>query len=342
MQITVKALANTSLTVMTVLFFGLPQAAEYKVPRNGFGQPDLQGVWTNATMTPLERPKGLGEQRVFSSEVAKRIEGNNPFEMARKRDSKPTDPNAPAPEAGNVGGYNVFWMDPGTKIAKVDGEYRTSIVVSPEDGQIPYTKAGEQALGEGIMSRRKDSGFDGPEVRALGERCLVGFGSTGGPPMLPVLYNNHYQIVQSKDHVAILVEMNHDVRIISLVDKPRTDKRKKWLGDSTGYWDGDTLVVETVNVHPSQEVRIGTRGGVYVPQTAKVTERFTRVGEDKIKYQFTVEDDAAYTASWTGEMPLLASEDQIFEYACHEGNYAMPGILAGARKLQSQGKDAGR
>lgn len=345
MQITEKALVSRNLFFLTVLFLGfsqVAQAAEYKAPRNEFGHPDLQGVWTNATMTPFERPKSLGNQRAFTPEVAKKLEENNPFEKARERDALPTDPNAPAPKAGSLGAYNVFWMDPGTKIINVNGEYRTSIVMSPENGQVPYTDSGKLALQQGIMSRRSDAGFDGPEVRALGERCLVGFGSTGGPPMLPVLYNNHYQIIQNKDYVAILVEMNHDVRFISLAEKQQPNDLKPWLGQSSGYWDGETLVVETKNIHPSQEVRIGSRGGVYVPQTAKITERFTRAGDDKIIYQFTVEDEKAYTSSWTGEMAFHATDEKIFEYACHEGNYALPGILAGARRLQSEGKDAGR
>lgn len=323
-----------SATCWLTAFFSFSVfSADYVVPKTSFGQPDLQGVWTNATMTSFERSKALGNQRALSSEEAENLQKNNPFEMMKKRDLQRTDPNAPAPKAGaGVGGYNAFWMDPGTRIAKVNGEYRTSIVVEPADGQVPYTKVGRKAFDDGYAVRRSAIGFDGPEVRALGERCLVGFGSTGGPPMLSVLYNNHYQIVQSPDHVVIMVEMNHDARIIRLNGEHRPGNMPQWLGDSVGHWEGDTLVVTTKNFHKDQSVRSATRHRLYVPQTATVIERFTRTGPDEIQYQFTVEDKEAYTSTWKGEMPLHRSPEQIFEYACHEGNYSLPGILAGARE----------
>jgi hypothetical protein len=170
-----------------------------------------------------------------------------------------------------------------------------------------------------------------PEERSLGERCLVGFGSSGGPPMLNVLYNNHYQIVQSPGYVMILVEMNHDARIIRLASDHNPNNMKPWLGDSVGTWEGNTLVVKTINHHPQQKFRAGIRHQILVMEDAEIIERFTRVGDNEILYEFEVDDKRAYKDTWKGEMPLRAAQGEIYEYACHEGNYAMANILAGAR-----------
>jgi hypothetical protein len=180
--------------------------------------------------------------------------------------------------------------------------------------------------------------FDGPEVRPLAERCLLAFGSSSGPPMLPVLYNNHYQIVQSQDTVVILVEMVHDARIIRLNAKP--SGLSKWMGDSVGRWEGDTLVVETTNFTDKESFRGST-------PKLKITERFTRVGPDKMNYRVTMDDPAAFTQPWTAEYPFYTTNEPIYEYACHEGNYALPGILAGARedekrKLQANAPSGGK
>lgn len=319
-------------------FVSFAADADWQMPRTAFGQPDLQGIWTNATMTPLERPKQFGDQLALAPEMGRKLEENSPFARMKEFDSRPTDPDAPPPPAGgNIGGYNAFWMDPGTRIVQVNGEYRTSIISSPKNGQIPYTKEAREYMAKAFGRRTSEIGYDGPEVRGMNERCLVGFGSTGGPPMLPVLYNNHYQIVQTPDHVMILVEMNHDARIIRL--NSEHGAMPKWFGDSVGYWEGDTLVVKTANINSHQEIR-GVRSdyALYIPSTAIVTERFTRTGPDSILYQFTIEDDKAYTSAWTGEMPLYTVDKPIYEYACHEGNYAMPGILAGARQEEREGK----
>jgi hypothetical protein len=176
--------------------------------------------------------------------------------------------------------------------------------------------------------------FDGPEVRALGERCIVGFGSSSGPPMLPDVYNNNYQIVQSPKAVVILVEMVHDARVIRINGKHIPKHITPWMGDSVGRWEGDTLVVETTNLNPGQKAHYGIKQRFYLPPTGKVTERFTRVSANEILYQFTVEDPSAYTQPWKGEVPMRATPDLIYEYACHEGNYALPGILAGAREQE--------
>ena len=307
---------------------------DWQLPRTVSGAPDLQGVWTNATITMLERDPAL-QKLVVSEEEALQIERSYIYNVLSEEDAAPSDPDRPPPADGDTdAGYNAFWIDPGTRLALVNGEYRTSIVVDPPSGRVPYTPAAMTAFG-GWMAR---TGFDGPEQRPLGERCLVGFGSSGGPPMLPVLYNNHYQIVQNEDYVMILVEMNTDARIIRLNSEHLDNAFAPWLGDSIGHWDGDTLVVETINTHPQQAFRFATTHRLYVPTTAKITERFTRTGPEEIIYSFTIEDEVAYSQPWRGELPLRTAEGRMFEYACHEGNYALPGILAGARMEERQEK----
>ncbi len=307
----------------------------WEIPRTASGAPDLQGVWTSATITTLERDPALGEKLVVSAEEANRLEQTAPLNLLTDADNAPSDPNRTAPTDGNAdAGYNAFWIDPGRQVARVNGEYRTSFIVEPSNGQIPYTAAAGQAF----AAYGRNSGYDGPEQRPLGERCMVGFGSSGGPPMLPVLYNNHYQIVQNEDYVMILVEMNHDVRIIRLNSKHMSPDHKPWLGDSIARWDGDTLVVETVNFHPQQSFRFAIKHRLYLPPSAKVIERFSRTGQDEMLYEFTVEDDAAYSQAWSAQIPMRIAEGALYEYACHEGNYALPGILAGARRLEQDSR----
>ncbi len=304
----------------------------WQVPITSYGHPDLQGVWTSASVTTLERDKALGETLVVDVEEARRLEQQSALNVLTEADSAPSDPNRPPPTDGDTdAGYNAFWIDPGTRLAEIDGDYRTSFIVNPEDGQIPYSAA----AGIAFFQYGQDSGYDGPEQRPLGERCMVGFGSSGGPPMLPVLYNNNYQIVQNKSYVLILAEMNHDARIIRLNDEHINDAFQPWLGDSVGYWEKNTLVVETINFHPQQSFRFAIKHSLYLPQTAKVTERFTRTGKERILYEFTVEDSGAYTQPWAAEIPFRKTDSPMYEYACHEGNYALPGILAGARREET-------
>ncbi len=304
----------------------------WQVPITSYGHPNLQGVWTSASVTTLERDKALGETLVVGVEEARRLEQQSALNVLTEADSAPSDPDRLPPTDGDTdAGYNAFWIDPGTRLAEIDGDYRTSFIVNPEDGQIPYSAA----AGIAFFQYGQDSGYDGPEQRPLGERCMVGFGSSGGPPMLPVLYNNNYQIVQNKNYVLILAEMNHDARIIRLNDEHMNDAFQPWLGDSVGYWDKNTLVVETINFHPQQSFRFAIKHSLYLPQTAKVTERFTRTGQERILYEFTVEDSGAYTQPWAAEIPFRKTDSSMYEYACHEGNYALPGILAGARREET-------
>jgi hypothetical protein len=300
------------------------QQPQWRAPRTADGHPDLQGMWTSATITPLERPAEYGGRRALTSEEAAKLEGAEASLVSNS--AQPTDLGKQLPgdckEFGRGCGYNNFWLDRGSQVVAIEGEKRTSLLIDPPDGKIPpLTEERKQYL----AARRQS--FDGPEARPLGERCLLAFGSASGPPMMPVLYNNHYQIVQSKDAVMILVEMVHDARIVRLGGTHVASNVRKWMGDSIGHWEGETLVVETTNFTDYESFRGAT-------SDARVIERFTRVAPDKIHYRFTVEDPQAFTHSFTGEMPFYRTDDAIYEYACHEGNYALRGILAGAREQE--------
>jgi hypothetical protein len=336
-----KRRALAALAVTTALSAAISTAlfaqGEYQVPRMSDGTPDLQGVWKNATVTPLTRPRELGNRQAYTRDEAYALERE--AQMAVEQDNEPLDPNRPAPEATAlppVGNYDLFWTDRGMIIPDIYGEFRTSIVIDPPDGQIPaYTEGFRQR--QAAERASMPGPFDGPEGRGPAERCLLSFGSSSGPPMLPVMYNSMYQIVQSPGYVVILVEMVHDARIIRLADDHSevAEAHQKWMGDSVGRWDGDTLIVETRHFNPQQSFRGAS-------QNLTVTEHFTRVSEDKIIYRFTVDDPTTFVASWTGELPLSAQFDEkIFEYACHEGNYALPGTLAGARMAEREAAAAG-
>ncbi|HLW77872.1 MAG TPA: hypothetical protein VKS01_12825, partial [Bryobacteraceae bacterium] len=291
------------------------------------GHPDLQGVWTNATLTPLTRPAQFKDKPTVSDAEAKA------YEQHDLKLNDIDDPNAPllarAGSAG-TGGYNNLFIDRGSELARVDGVKRTSLIVDPANGQMPMrtdrqTRRGGGGEGEGYAGLS----YDSVKRRPLAERCLIGFGSTSGPPMMPVLYNNNYQIVQTADRIMILVEMVHDVRVIRMNAQHDPPSIHKWLGDSIGHWEGDTLVVETTNVYDLNRFRGST-------DQFKVTERFQRVDANTILYRATIDDPGAYTQPWTIEYPFRAAPGQVYEYACHEGNYAMPDILGGARKEEGK------
>jgi hypothetical protein len=299
-------------------------AKRWKAPRTSDGTPDLQGIWTSATLTRLERPDRFGDRLVLTDEEAYAIEHEE--QQYVQNAAKPSDLSKDQKKCSvnlEFGcGYNNFWIDRGSKVIEINGEKRSSLLIDPPNGKLPsLTDARRKELAKQRMGRGR---YDGPETLTLAERCLLSFGSSSGPPMLPVLYNNHYQIVQTKDAVMIQVEMVHDARIVRIGGKHGSGAIKKWMGDSIGRWDGETLVVETTNFNEQQSFRGST-------PTMKVTERFTRTAPDTIVYRFTVDDPAAFTKSFTGEMPFYLTNEPIYEYACHEGNYALPGILAGGR-----------
>jgi hypothetical protein len=310
----------------------LGQAPGYAPPRAVDGKPDLQGVWTNVSLTQLERNARL-PALVLTPEQAAQIETARA--RASAADARPTDPNAPAPpKSSDPGGYNAFWTDGGSHFAKVKGEIRSSWIVDPADGRIPYTPEGRKLFEDSLQYVRTT--FDGPETRPMAERCIVGFGSTGGPPMINVLYNNNYQFVQTKDHVVILVEMNHDARIIPLTDTAYAGN-SQYLGVSKGRWEGDTLVVTTTNFNPTEQLRTFFAASFYLSTDGVVEERFTRWSDDQILYEFKVTDPKVFAKPWKAEKVFNRSPGQVYEYACHEANYSLPGILAGARRNESLG-----
>jgi hypothetical protein len=297
---------------------------EYEPPRLSDGRPDFQGVWTNATATPMERPSEFGDRRAYTLDEAKQIEAEARGRVAA--DAAPSDPNKKIEAAVSlppVGNYNLFWTDRGMTAALIDGEYRTSMIIEPSNGRFPPLTESARKRNRPVMM----FGADGPEQRSLGERCLLSFGSSAGPPMLPTMYNSYYQIVQSPDHVMILVEMVHDARIVRIGDEHITSSVRQWMGDSVGRWDGDTLVVTTKNFRQDQSFRGAA-------ENLTVTERLTRVAQDQLLYRFTIEDPTMFTAPTVAELPFMAVDASVYEYACHEGNYALPGILAAEREAE--------
>ena len=290
----------------------------WKVPRTSNGVPDLQGVWTNATVTPLQRPQGVTKP-FFTEEEARAYE----IEQVQRNNA---DIRSDNPQRDVSTAYNAFWYDRGNTVVPT---LRTSLIIDPENGQLPDKKPDAPR-----MARR---GFgappEGPEDRSLAERCIVW--PNGGPPLMPSFYNNNYQIVQGKDWVAIESEMIHDVRVVPTDGRGHvSSKIRNWMGDSIGHWDGDTLVVETTNFRPETAFQGTTKD-------MKLTERFRRVNDDVLLYEFTVDDPSVYVKPWTVQIPMTPAEGQIFEYACNEGNYAMEGMLRAAREeelKESEGK----
>ncbi len=262
--------------------------------------------------------------------------------------AQPSDPDRAPPRAGgDVGGYNYVYIDAGSRVAIVNGEPRSSLITNPPNGRTPpLTPEGERRRDEVQAFMDGFTEYDNPENRTLADRCLVGFGAHGGPPMTPNYgYNSNYTIVQTADYVMIHTEQVHDTRIIRLGEPdPLPDHIRPWFGDSWGHWEGNTLVVETTNIYPLQSYTTRPIGQLVSPgvwdvrptESLKVTERLTRVDEETILYEFTVDDPTTYTQSWGGEVPFKRFDDFLYEYNCHEGNYAMSNILSGARYQESQ------
>jgi hypothetical protein len=305
------------------------QAASLKTkawiaPRTLAGQPDLQGIWTNATLTPLERPRELAGKEFFSEAEAAEYER----QLRARNNADRRDPDA---EADLAVGYNDVWWERGTKVVS---SRRTSLIVDPPDGRIPpLTPQAERRAAARAEARRRHPA-DGPEDRSLADRCIVR-GNTG-PPMLPAGYNNNYQILQTPEHVVIVIEMIHDARIIPLGARPHLPRKlQRWLGDSRGRWEGTTLVVETTNFTD----RTNFRGS---GEHLRVIERFTRTDESTLLYQFTVDDSHSFTRPWTGEIPMKKVDGPVLEYACHEGNLSMENMLSAARAEEAAQERTGR
>tara|TARA_R110002072_G_scaffold52637_1_gene140065 strand:- start:19248 stop:20285 length:1038 start_codon:yes stop_codon:yes gene_type:complete len=309
-------------------------------------RPDLSGLWTNASLTNLQRPQGVDKLVVTPEEAALIVANTSVAGLPLNEvDAPETVTPGTAPPAGSfdfgLRGYNDFWIDPGSNLALVKGEFRSSYVIDPPNGRVPRLETPKVQVARSFGARyvTGQGNADGPEALPLSERCFIGFGNTAGPGMMGTLYNSTYQFVQTDDYVTILVEMNHDARIIPVYDNAaearantRPEELNQWFGDSRGWYEDGWLVVETVNINPQQMAE----SSVPISPTGKITERFMRYSDTEIVYQFTVEDDNLYSQPWTAELSYHATEGPMYEYACHEGNYAMPGILAGARRAEAE------
>ncbi len=322
MQRTIRILAL--LTVAAAQTAAAQTPSDYSPPRTPDGRPDLQGVWSTATATSLERPEGY--PLVITPEQASEIEGGTLFNRRLATEASYVDPEEGAPEKGAalppVGNYDVGWTDPGAYVTHINGELRSSWIVYPENGQIPELTEAGRAL-EATSPRRRGTGYDHPEERGLGERCVL---MNGGPPLRSGLYNNNVQIVQTPDHVMMMNEMIHEVRIARFNADAAPQAIEPWMGDQKASWDGDTLVIETSGIHPSQRLE-----RLLLSKDARIIERFTRISESQILYQYEINDPAVYTDVWRAESAMNLLDHRIYEFACHEGNYGLENILQGGR-----------
>jgi hypothetical protein len=352
------ALALISMTAVPGAAQTAKTAAKSGIRRMPDGHPDLQGTYDLATMTPVERMPN--DPPVLSKEQAEKVQQ---AELARRTaDGGKLDPNRPTLPVGGdktsgksffeilekagggaVGGYDRLWLNQGTAYTMVDGQIRTSIVIDPPNGRVPPFNAAAKkrranAFGlptsdqaenpTGTAPRRGE--YDNPEERPLSERCLLGFGSTSGPPALPdYFYNDLHQIVQTPDSIMILTEMIHDARIVRMNGQHLPKNIRRWMGDSVGHWEGDTLVIDTTNFTDKTRFRGST-------ENLHVVERLTRLDDKTLLYRFTVDDPETWDRPWTGEMTWPATNQPILEYACHEGNYALGDVMRGARKQEAE------
>jgi len=318
-----RVLVSVIALIVLLAATGVPAAAQankavgvpktYKAPRTPDGQPDLQGFWTNNTYVPLERPKGVTKE-FYTEQEAKEVE-----KRAAQTEAEQTTPGTVADVHYD---FTQFGLDRGQNT--FSHNLRTSLIFDPPDGRIPaMTPQGQKRAAEAVERRKRVGRWDSAESNDLDDRCLMMLGS--GPPMLNTGYNNNYRIVQSPGYVMILVEMIHDVRIIPLDGRPQLPSNvRQWTGSSRGHWDGQTLVIETTNLTD----KFAFMGA---SENMRLTERFTRLDEETLRYQFTVEDPSTWTRPWSAEVPWKKDKGPIFEHACHEGNYGLYNTLAGAR-----------
>ncbi|MBI3401481.1 MAG: hypothetical protein HY048_08680 [Acidobacteria bacterium] len=339
-----------------------PAAAKSAPPRTADGHPDFTGSYDVATMTPVERPNGaplvLSDKEAAAMEayeLARQVKNDAP--IAGDRSAPPVGGEQTQPKSylefleraggGVVGGYNNFWLAGGMNMIVVDGQKRSSLIIDPPDGKVPPMKAearerNARFLAGAVSPDASESAaagppgaFDGPELRPLSERCLLGFGNTSGPPTLPnYFYNNMKQIVQTKGTIMILNEMVHDARIIRMNAEHLPQNIRRWMGDSVGHWDGDTLVVDTTNFTTKTQFRGSS-------ENLHVVERFSWM-DGNLRYRFTVDDPSTWDKSWTGEYPWVASTEGLYEYACHEGNYSLGDMLRGARAKEKEAEGAAK
>jgi len=327
------SMAGLPVVIAAALLAPAAVAAEtWTVPRTADGQPDLQGVWDFRTITPMERPVALGTKEFFTEEEAAIWER----EENRRQDRDQIDPETGGLQypRGGVVPYNEFWYDRGNKVV---GTKRTSLIVDPPNGRLPEMTPDGKKRADLRAAEQRETQLGRPhadswEDRPLQERCIVGLNA--GPPMHPGAYNNNFQLFQTPQYVVILNEMVHDARIVPLDGRPHGHIRQ-WKGDSRGHWEGNTLVVDTINF--KRETSLPNSSA-----NIHLVERFTRTDADTLLYEFTVEDPTMWTRPWTAVVPMRKSEDLVYEYACHEGNYAMASILAGARAAEKAAEEAAK
>ena len=296
------------LTAACCIPEGALGAERFRTPRNHLGQPDLEGIWSSNSGTPLERPKAFSSLWTTPGEAQAYLDKRRAI--------------GPGPDNDPVGQSTTEWFQ-NLPMTVVAGRALTSLIVDPANGRLPYSDAGRKTMEALTKSVEEDTA--NVESRDVFERCL---GGAGGPPLLSIPFGSLFQIIQTRDHVAILAELMHETRIIPLRPTHGPRGMKHWTGDAIGRWEDDTLIVETSDFHPAATLR---DIGFYISPDATVTERFTRMSAREIRYEFEVADPNTYTQTWRGLMILKATDERMFEYACHEGNYGLPGILAGAR-----------
>ena len=311
---------------------------KFDPPKTSWGVPDLQGYWSSASLTSMQRPAGASGL-IVSDEEASKLFNKNIYTRVAKEEAEDQQAVTSGKEklalltdANPDRAYNRYWMDPGADLGKINGKYRSSWIVEPADGQIPFLKKPKEGISAlaSVDEEYADLPSNNPEERGNGERCV--YHGSGGPPLQNQMYNNIIQIVQSPSHVMILTEQIHEARIIQIGTTHGVVP--KWGGDSIGRYEGNTLVVETTNVEPRQGGMISANG--------RVTERFTRANDGQILYEFSIEDPTRYSQVWRAEMPLNVSAEPPYEYACHEGNYSMFNTLSGARAFEREGKENGK
>ena len=319
-----RILTSLSVSVVTLLSIAAGSVGAQTIPRTSWGQPDLQGIWDFRTITPLERPRSLSDQEFLSAEEAANLEqeviARNADLAIRAAQRTEVTASVDRGEEGAPGFYNNFWLDRGTRTV---GTRRTSLVVDPADGRIPDLTTEGQRIADERRARREAHPADSWVDRSAYDRCILGFNA--GPPITSGGYNQNLQLFQTQDHVVLVTEMVHTARVVPLDGRPPLPGDiRQWSGDSRGHWDGDTLVVETTNFSAQR----GWRG---TSENMTLVERFTRADDNTLLYAFTVNDPATWAMPWAAEIPMRLNDLTLFEYACHEGNHSMTGILGGAR-----------
>ena len=330
MNSSVKGLIAVS--AIWVMGYGLNADEPWSAARTEYGQPDMQGVWFYGTSTPFERPQALGKQQYYNESEAQELVQSLLHADGQKNQPLSAERSAPPVGADVAQEADHNFATSRTNPIRIDGKYRTSQIVSPMDGRLPFREGGKDIFANWLSQGH--GAYDGPEIRPVSERCV---GPNGGPmaPTVGWFYNANMQIVQTEDHVMLLAEMNHDARIIPISAGQREYSHPQWMGNSVGRWEGDTLVVETTGFRPEQ-----SWFAFLMSDQLRITERFKLIADDEILYSYTIHDPEIYTEPVTVEKNIVqrAEGEHVFEYACHEGNYSFPSILAGARRLEQEEK----